>query len=139
MNAFTLKSENDLDNVARSILKMHNGPGVFALYGKMGSGKTTLIKAFCRVLNCQEPATSPTFAIVNEYRNQAGQKIFHFDFYRIETAEEVFDLGYEEYFYDDKAYVFIEWPEMTEELLPENHTKIRIRETENARRIINVE
>jgi tRNA threonylcarbamoyladenosine biosynthesis protein TsaE len=139
MKHYTVKKESELDAIAQDILHHNKNTGrIYALYGKMGSGKTTLIKAFCRALNTTEPATSPTFAIVNEYSGKTDQKIFHFDFYRIEKVEEAFDLGYEEYFYDNSAICFIEWPEMIEELLPKNHIKIEINETENKERDIKV-
>jgi len=82
---------------------------VFAFYGDMGAGKTTFIKAVCEELGVQEPVTSPTFAIINEYRDKKGNSIYHFDFYRIKKLEEVFDFGYEDYFYSGNL-CFIEWP-----------------------------
>ena len=98
---------------------------VYAFYGKMGSGKTTFIKALCEELGVEDVITSPTFAIVNEY--EVGTKewtsIFHFDFYRIHRLEEVYDMGYEDYFYAPGALCFIEWPELIEDLLPEGTVK----------------
>ncbi len=109
---------------------------VFAFYGKMGAGKTTFIKAVCEVLGVNDAITSPTFAIVNEYRSDlAGELIYHFDFYRIKKLEEVYDMGYEDYFYSG-ALCFIEWPELVEELLPGGTVKVTIEEqADGARRI----
>ena len=91
----------------------------------MGSGKTTFIKAISSVLGAVDIVQSPSFAIINEYKTAAGDSIFHFDFYRIRKIEEVFDIGYEEYIYSG-AYCFIEWPELIEELLPEDVVRVRI-------------
>jgi len=97
---------------------------IFLFYGDMGAGKTTLIKALCEQLGVTEPATSPTFSIVNEYIGK-DNKIYHFDFYRLKTETEAFDMGYEEYFYSD-AYCFIEWPEKIPNLLPEHYNMVEI-------------
>jgi tRNA threonylcarbamoyladenosine biosynthesis protein TsaE len=90
---------------------------IFAFYGKMGSGKTTFIKSLCEELGVEDTINSPTFAIVNEYEDREANTIFHFDFYRIKSLAEVYNMGYEEYFYSN-AHCFIEWPELIEELLP---------------------
>src|SRR3984885_8559953 len=103
----------------------------------MGAGKTTLIKALCESLGTAEPVTSPTFSIVNEYEG-AGNKIFHFDFYRLKNETEALDMGYEEYFYSG-AYCFIEWPEKIPNLLPEHYISIRIEVTDENSRQITVE
>ncbi|KAA6317715.1 tRNA threonylcarbamoyladenosine biosynthesis protein TsaE [termite gut metagenome] len=109
---------------------------VFAFYGKMGVGKTTFIKAICEELGITEAINSPTFAIVNEYRSEkTGELIYHFDFYRIKKLEEVYDMGYEDYFYSG-ARCFIEWPELVEELLPEDAVKVSIEEQENGARLV---
>lgn len=106
---------------------------VFAFYGKMGAGKTTFVKAICEELGVEDVITSPTFAIVNQYQVEQAttdiSTIYHFDFYRIKRLEEVYDMGYEDYFYSD-ALCFIEWPELIEDLLPDNAVRVSI--TENA-------
>ncbi len=108
---------------------------VFAFYGKMGAGKTTFIKAVCENLGVTDVINSPTFAIVNEYRSKTGELIYHFDFYRIKSLEEVYDMGYEDYFYCG-ALCFIEWPELIDELLPLDAVKVYIEEQENGERTI---
>lgn len=106
---------------------------VIAFYGKMGAGKTTFIKALCAELGVNDEVTSPTFAIVNEY----GQNVFHFDFYRIKRLEEVYDLGYEDYFYRKDALCLIEWPELIEELLPDDTLRVEIsEEADGTRKLI---
>ena len=107
---------------------------VFAFYGEMGAGKTTFIKAICEELGVEDVITSPTFAIVNEYTSNDGP-IYHFDFYRIKKLEEVYDMGFEDYFYSG-ALCFIEWPELIEEVLPEDAVKVSIKEEENGTRSI---
>ena len=122
---------------AREFIQNIGEHKVFAFYGKMGAGKTTFVKAICEELGVEDVITSPTFAIVNEYEvnlkpqtsNLNVQSIFHFDFYRIKRLEEVYDMGYEDYFYSG-ALCFIEWPELIEDLLPEDAVKVTI--TENA-------
>ena len=107
---------------------------VFAFYGEMGAGKTTFIKAICEELGVEDVITSPTFAIINEYSGRDGV-IYHFDFYRIKKLEEVYDMGFEDYFYSG-ALCFIEWPELIEEVLPEDAVKVSIKEEEDGTRAI---
>ena len=119
-----------LGDSVKLLLKAFPDERVFAFYGAMGTGKTTLIKALCHELGSADYVTSPTFALINEYSTSNGSVIYHFDFYRIKKIEEAFDLGYEDYIYSGN-YCFIEWPEMIESLLPDGIVEVRIRETEN--------
>lgn len=106
---------------------------VFAFYGKMGAGKTTFTKAICEELGVEDAINSPTFAIVNEYEAANGNPIYHFDFYRIKRLSEAYDIGGDDYFYSGFP-CFIEWPELVEEILPEETIKVQIEEQENGRR-----
>jgi tRNA threonylcarbamoyladenosine biosynthesis protein TsaE len=125
----------ELEAIAADILRRCGGPGVFAVHGEMGSGKTTLIKNLCRVLEVTHNVTSPTFALVNEYPSATAGQVYHFDVYRIKKTEEMMDIGYEQYFFSNN-YVFVEWPEKISELLPEKHVYIMIREVDDMRREI---
>lgn len=116
---------DDLDKAASDFLEKVNGYKKFAFFSEMGSGKTTFIKAVCRKLKVVDNVSSPTFSIVNEYLTEGQERILHCDFYRISKLEEVFDLGYEEYFFSDN-YIFIEWSENIEEILPADFLKLRI-------------
>lgn len=130
-----ISSLSELNQVAEKFIEAHPADRLFAFYGKMGSGKTTFIKALCEKLQVVDWVTSPTFALINVYETEQSREIYHFDFYRIKSLEELFDLGYEEYFFSDK-YCFVEWPELIEPLLPPNAVKITITEIENGSRII---
>ena len=132
----TINNLEDINQAARRFVENMGGSRVFAFYGKMGAGKTTFIKAVCEQLGVNDVITSPTFAIVNEYTSEtSGETIYHFDFYRIKKIEEVYDMGYEEYFYGG-GLCFIEWPELGEDLLPENATKVTIGENADGSRTV---
>lgn len=129
-----IQSLEQIHEAAREFISAMGDNTVFALYGKMGAGKTTFVKALCEELGVSDVITSPTFAIVNEYRSdENGELIYHFDFYRIKKLSEVYDMGYEDYFYSG-ALCFIEWPELVEELLPGDAVKVTIEELEDGTR-----
>ena len=141
-----IRIEN-LDNIraaAREFIQHMGEARVFAFYGKMGAGKTTFVKAICEELGVEDVITSPTFAIINEYsidnhdiqRSTFNvQRIYHFDFYRIKKLEEVYDMGYEDYFYSG-ALCFIEWPELIEEILPDDAVRVSITEQADGSRLV---
>ena len=127
---------SSLDNIkeaAREFIAAMGDNTVFAFYGKMGAGKTTFIKAICEYMGVTDVINSPSFSIINEYRAESGELIYHFDFYRINKVEEAYDFGYEDYFYCG-ALCFIEWPELIEELLPFDCVKVTIKEQEDGSR-----
>ena len=130
---------DSLDNIraaAREFVKNMGEGNVYAFYGKMGAGKTPFIKAICEELGVDDVITSPTFSIVNEYRSETtGELIYHFDFYRIKKLEEVYDMGYEDYFYSG-ALCFLEWPELIEELLPGSAVKVTITQNDDDSRTV---
>ena len=136
MTTITIKDLDHIEDAAREFIKNMGNDTVFAFYGKMGAGKTTFIKALCKLLGVEDEVNSPTFAIINEYRSETtAELIYHFDFYRIKKLEEVYDLGYEDYFYSG-ALCFIEWPELVEELLPLDAKKVTITENSDGSRTI---
>lgn len=131
-----IQSLDQIHEAAKEFIAAMGENTVFALYGKMGAGKTTFVKAVCEELGVTDVITSPTFAIVNEYRSEdTVELIYHFDFYRINKLEEVYDMGYEDYFYSG-ALCFIEWPELVEELLPGNTIKVSIEEQKDGTRTV---
>ena len=128
---------SNLDNIkeaASAFIQQIGDHQVFAFYGSMGAGKTTFVKAICEELGVEDVITSPTFAIINEYHAH-DDVIYHFDFYRIKKLEEVYDMGYEDYFYSG-SLCFIEWPELIEELLPEDAVKVSIKENPDGSRTV---
>lgn len=131
-----IDSLDSIRQAARDFVAAIGESSVFAFYGKMGAGKTTFIKAVCEELGVSDVITSPTFAIVNEYRSDTtGELIYHFDFYRVKKIEEVYDMGFEDYFYSG-ALCFIEWPELCEEVLPDDTVKVTIDEQPDGSRTL---
>jgi len=137
MESLLLKSLSDLNVVASKFLRLMRNKKVFAFFGPMGVGKTTFIKALCNEMGVVEIVTSPTFALVNEYQTGKGEIIYHFDFYRINKIEEVYDFGYEDYFFSGN-YCFIEWPDKIAEILPDNVVYVQMVENEDGSRSINI-
>ena len=130
-----IDSLETIRTAARLFIDAMDGRTVFALYGKMGVGKTTFTKALCEELGVLDVINSPTFAIVNEYEDGQGGPIYHFDFYRIKRLSEAYDIGFDEYL-DSGHLCLIEWPELIEELLPEETVRVRIEEQEDGTRIV---
>ena len=139
-----IDSIGQLPQVAERLLGEFPEERFFAFFGKMGVGKTTLIKELCACLGVTDNVCSPTFAIVNEYsrplntehltQNTESAPVYHFDFYRLKNLSEAYDIGYDEYFYSG-CYCFTEWTEKVEELLPERYVRVEIVE-EDGRRIL---
>lgn len=125
MKTVHITSEEELPEAAAAIVELLGPRTVVALRGEMGAGKTTLIREIAAQLGAADTVTSPTFAIVNQYKGRAGRRICHFDFYRIDDIREAYDFGYEEYFYSGDICL-VEWPEKIEALLPENTIEVRI-------------
>ena len=131
----TIRSIESIGDSAREFIAQMDGRKIFAFYGAMGAGKTTFVKALCEAMGVTDTVNSPTFAIVNEYDTPSGRPIYHFDFYRIKRLAEVYDMGYEDYFYG-RGLCFIEWPELVEELLPEETVKVTIEEQADGCRVV---
>jgi tRNA threonylcarbamoyladenosine biosynthesis protein TsaE len=127
-----------IDDAARELIDILPDRKVFAFYGEMGAGKTTLIKALCRVLLVTDDTSSPSFGLIYEYRTSGSDSVYHFDFYRIEDLEEAYDIGYEEYI-DSGQYCFIEWPEKVATLLPPETVNVSITITGDNERTMEVE
>ncbi|MFN3874620.1 MAG: tRNA (adenosine(37)-N6)-threonylcarbamoyltransferase complex ATPase subunit type 1 TsaE [Flavobacteriales bacterium] len=135
LSAFTLSNAADAGRIALRILTAFPECRVFALHGELGAGKTTLIKGFCAALGVSDQSSSPSFAIVNEYRAAGGDPVYHFDLYRLKDASELEGIGFTEYV-DSGRYCFIEWPELAEELLPPGTLHLTLTETANGARTI---
>lgn len=125
MRTIHITSQDELPDVARAVIRSLGRRTVVAFRGSMGAGKTTLIREIVVALGSADTVTSPTFAIVNQYKGEGNRRIHHFDFYRINDLREAFDFGYEEYFYSGDLCL-VEWPEKIEQLLPENTMNVRI-------------
>ena len=132
-----IKHKRDLPAAAKKLLKFTGQGRIFAFYGAMGSGKTTIIKTICQYLGAIDIVSSPTFTLVNEYRTTGGESLYHIDFYRIKKTEEVFDFGIEEYL-SSGSYCFLEWPELIKEILPRDTVKIQISVGKNEERIVEI-
>jgi tRNA threonylcarbamoyladenosine biosynthesis protein TsaE len=126
---------NDLSRVSREIIRFAAEKKIWLFEGEMGAGKTTLIKALCQELGVADHVSSPTYSLINEYLDESGKLIYHFDFYRIKDQSEAIDIGSEEYFYSGNI-CFIEWPSMIPDLLPEKYLKISIEVVSPTRRNI---
>ena len=124
-----------ISRTAKEFLKINEGFRHFAFYGSMGVGKTTFIKALCKILGAIDLVSSPTFAIINEYGTHQGKPIYHFDFYRIQTFSELLDIGFDEYC-DADTYAFIEWPEKAEEVIPDDFIHVLLEEASDSLRIL---
>lgn len=136
MTEIIINGVGDLPRAAKVFLEKKGAASVVAFYGSMGAGKTTFITALCRALGVKDDVSSPTFTIVNEYRAGSGEPVYHFDFYRINRLSEAMDIGLFEYF-DSGSLCLIEWPEMIEELLPEETLKVQIlTDDERTRRLL---
>jgi len=132
-----IKDKRHLSVAARQLLKYSGDKKIFAFYGSVGVGKTTIIKAICESLGAIDIVSSPTFTLVNEYKTTEGESLFHIDFYRIKKQEEVYDFGIEEYLTGD-SYCFMEWPELIEELLPKETVIVRISVDNYEQRILSI-
>lgn len=130
-----IESIEQINEAAQQFIAHMGQNKIFAFYGKMGAGKTTFIKAICEQLGVNDVINSPTFAIVNEYRDGHDQPIFHFDFYRIKKPAEVLDIGFDDYVYSD-ALCFMEWPEMIEDYLPDETIRVKIEEQQDGSRMV---
>lgn len=134
MQKFTLHfKESDIARTAKQFIQLAGNRKHFAFRGEMGAGKTTFIKAICLLLGTNDLVSSPTFSIVNEYFDNQGGPIYHFDFYRIKNSAELFDIGFEEYC-KSESYCFIEWPEKAEECIPDDFINVEIQEEKAAAR-----
>ena len=138
MKTLMINSLSELDKAAAEFIRLTRGHKKFAFYGPIGSGKTTFIKAICHALGAMDVVTSPSFALINEYRSKDGTMFFHIDLYRIESVEELYDIGYEEYFFSD-AWCLIEWPEKAETLLPPETVRIHMEEAGENKRLVHVD
>lgn len=129
-------SLSDIKSIAKQLVMGFNTPKTILFYGEMGVGKTTLIKEIALILGVTEATTSPTFSLVNEYKGKTD-KVFHFDFYRIEDEMEVYDIGIEDYFYQN-AWCLVEWPEKIPNLIPEDAITVELTKDQNGDRILEI-
>lgn len=132
-----IKNKRELPAAARKLLNHFQEKRIFAFYGAMGSGKTTFIKALCKLLEAADLVSSPSFTLINEYRPLKGEPLYHIDLYRIKNRNEMLDLGIEEYFFSG-SYCFIEWPELIEEILPAGTVSVKISLGRHEERILEI-
>ncbi len=135
MFKITINSINDLPQAAASLLEAFRQERHFAFYGSMGAGKTTFIKALCQHMGTLDNVTSPTFALVNEYETPEYGNLLHFDFYRLNSINEAFDIGFDDYM-DSGNYCFMEWPERVESILPERLVEVKIEAISDTARLL---
>lgn len=135
MDKIVISTLDEIDIAAKRFVELMGDETVYAFYGEMGAGKTTFINALTRALGVEEDVTnSPSFSIINEYRSDTtAELIYHFDLYRLESVDEAFDIGVEDYF-DSGALCLLEWPERIEPLLPDDTVRVDIRELEDGSR-----
>lgn len=134
---FSINGVGQLSEVSDYLMSLRDEADIIAFYGPMGAGKTTLIKNLCHKMGVTDEVNSPTFAIVNEYVTEEGESVYHFDFYRIKKLEEVYDIGYDNYFYSGNLCL-LEWPEMIEPLMPERYVRVDISQgdSDTSRKIV---
>jgi tRNA threonylcarbamoyladenosine biosynthesis protein TsaE len=137
MMKIIIKHKKDIPEAVRKLLKYSPGSRIFAFYGSMGAGKTTIIKAICKSLGATGLISSPTFTIINEYRRKSDSALYHIDLYRIKKAVELYDIGIEEYL-SGNSYCFIEWPGMVEDMMPDGSIRVDITVGDNEQRILRV-
>lgn len=133
----TIEDKRHISSAVKQLLKRTGANKILAFYGSLGAGKTTIIKAVCRIIGAPDLVTSPTFTLVNEYMTTDGEPIYHIDFYRIKKKEEVFDFGIEEYF-SSGHYCLLEWPELVEDILPDETVRIKVTVGDQGQRILEV-
>ncbi len=140
MKTIQLSTINDIDKAAHEFIAQMGDETVYAFNGEMGAGKTTFINALCKALGVEDDTTnSPSFSIINEYRSDTtAELIYHFDLYRLESLEEAFDIGIEDYF-DSGALCFLEWPERIEDILPNDTVRVNIIVNDDDSRTITIE
>lgn len=136
MKEFHIDGVDELGQVSDYLISLRDESDIIAFYGPMGAGKTTLIKNLCHKMGVTDEVNSPTFAIVNEYVTLDGESVYHFDFYRIKKLEEVYDIGYDNYFYSGNLCL-LEWPEMIDPLMPDRFIRVDIAlgDTDDSRKI----
>lgn len=132
----TTFSLEEIDSIARQVLAQ-NIKSIVLFHGDMGAGKTTFIKALARQLGVKDVTSSPTFSLVNEYETEDGRTLYHFDLYRLNSETEAYDMGIDEYFYSGNL-CFIEWPEKTPNLIPLDHTSIKLEMLPDGKRRLTV-